>query len=104
LVDRGSVQESTGLDPEAEYKVERQRRIASVLSGERKLALGILSFLQGRGPTMVDALIEQGDRRTIFETLFDLYDAELLCRDGARVYVSKMGDRLLTRAGIVQES
>ena len=97
---RGSVQEDLGIDPESERRVAWQRRVARMLAGDVKLPLAILSFVGEGGPVDVSALTAQGEPRAVFEAVFDLYDADLLTRDGATVSITDSGRFLLRRAGV----
>jgi len=97
---RGSASADIGIDSDAERRIAWQRRVASMLAGDLKLPLALLSFIAAHGSVQVDALTAQGEPRAIFEAVFDLYDAELLSRVGATISISDSGRFLLRRAGL----
>ena len=81
---------------------QQYRAKADTISKSPKLAFALLSFIQHKGALPVDTLIEQGPRNRLFETILDLYDTELLDRDGATVSVSDSGKELLRLANLAE--
>jgi hypothetical protein len=90
--------EGVVFDQQSEGK---SRRAATALATNPRFLLTVLAFVEAEGRVSVDALVEDENREELFKAVFDLYDADLLSRDGGTVLATDAGKSVLKRAGLL---
>lgn len=98
--DGSSFDERRSLWDESEMQAWRTRRVGALVAKDANLVLTLLSFLAKGPPQPVEEVMAMGPKDRLFEALFNLYDLDLLVRDGASLSTSNYGRQVLRRLEI----
>ena len=96
----GAIGGSGQADDQNLKSVVTEREAARALSGNIALSLTLLTFVAKHVVVSVEKMVADGPPATLFDQIFDLYDAGFLGREGGSVRLTTKGARLLERLNL----